>query len=132
MNKVFHPSLKVLELIFLSKVIQGYLRIISIHFIIQRSTWNPQLWRTAKSWNRRSKVWPKYINILYSLWMSMSNSWLLLCYMWRYILYWPSKGSNFKCNGGQSFVCHCIFYTWNFDANLWCKYIYTFKNFHPI
>jgi len=29
-----------------------------MQFIKQRSTWNPQLWRTAKSWKRRWQVWP--------------------------------------------------------------------------
>jgi len=51
-------------------------------FTIQKSTWNPQLWRAAKSWNRRDQVWPGCI-VLYSLWMSRSNSHLLLYYMWR-------------------------------------------------
>jgi len=90
----YYPSLNVLKLICLSEVFQGYPRIISIHFIIQRSTWNPQLWRTTKSWNRRWQVWPGCI-VLYSLWVSRSYSHLLLHYMWRQILYWPSKGNNF-------------------------------------
>jgi len=46
-------------------------------------------WRSTKSYHRN---WWFWYSVLYSSWMSRSNSYMLLCEVWSYVLYSTSAG----------------------------------------